>query len=169
MFPPANLEAEISGSDIILSWDEPEEKALNGYNVYHKYENGNFTLFAYLTQSSCLYADADVGLHSFYVTAVYDEGESVPGDTVEVLITSVNNNFSNEIIIHPNPASEFVIIKSDYMIKTIKVYNHTGMVVGYELVNSKNHKLITLQYSSGLYFFQVTTSEGIISKRVIIE
>jgi len=169
LFAPSNLEAEISGSNIILNWDEPEEKALNGYNIYHKFESGNFTLFAYMTQTTCLYADADVGHHYFYVTAVYDEGESIPSDTVEVLITSVNNNYSREITIHPNPASEFVVINSDIMIKSIKVYSHTGIVVGSEEINTNIYKFNTAKFSSGLYFFQVTTIEGIISKRVIIE
>ena len=169
LLPPVNLVAEITGPDVILTWDEPQKKSLTGYNVYHNINNGNFSLFTYVTQTTCMYADASVGLHNFYVTAVYDQGESAHSDTVEVVITSVNNNFLQGITIHPNPASGFVNIKSGFIIKSVKVYDHTGKVIATEIVNNKFYKFNTSQFSQGLYFFRIETSEGTISKRIIIK
>ncbi|MEZ5083319.1 MAG: carboxypeptidase-like regulatory domain-containing protein [Bacteroidales bacterium] len=169
LLPPTNLEADISGSTINLSWDAPENKSLTGYNVYHQFESGNFSLFAYVTQTSCIFSDPLIGLHKFYVRAVYDQGESEPGNTVEVLITSVNEYASGDITIHPNPATDFVNIKSGVTIESLIVYDHSGRIITEDIVHDKFYKFNSSKLTSGVYFFRIKTSEGFVLKRVIIE
>ena len=169
LLPPTNLEAEILGSNIILSWDEPETKALTGYNIYHKYETGNFNFFTYTTITSGIYSNPLSGLHKFYVTAVYDQGESAPGESVDVLITSVNRYICNDITIYPNPALENVFIKSDQVIESIRLYDFSGQSVKNVEVNDFNYKFNVSNFKSGVFFIRVKTYDGVFSKRLIIK
>ncbi len=60
-----------------------EVDGLLGYNVYRDDEQINET-----TSSSPSYIDENLlnGTYEYYVTAVYDEGESDPSNTVEVIV-----------------------------------------------------------------------------------
>ena len=62
-----------------------------------------------------------------------------------------------------------VNIKSDFAIESVTVYNHAGQIVVNEEVNNKVINVNTSQYQSGIYFLQIATKEGSISKRVIIK
>jgi hypothetical protein len=75
---------------------------------------------------------------------------------------------SQSILIYPNPASDVVNIKSDFNITSIRQYNSEGQILVNEGVNSKMYQVNTSQYTPGLYFFQIETSEGILSKRIIV-
>ncbi len=59
------------------------EKGLLGYNIYRNDDKLNPE-----PVSATVYLDENLfnGVYNYYITAVYDEGESVPSDTVEVVI-----------------------------------------------------------------------------------
>jgi hypothetical protein len=169
LLPPLNLEAETVNSNVILTWDAPENKSLTGFNVYHKYEGGEFSLFIYVTEPTSIYEDASIGLHEFYVTAIFDEGESTGSNTVEVLITSINLNPVDGILIRPNPALDFVNIKSNFIIESIKVYDPMGTLLENKKLNTKTYQINTSSYPSGLYNLQIETVNGLITKKVVIK
>jgi hypothetical protein len=75
---------------------------------------------------------------------------------------------SQSILIYPNPASDVVNIKSDFNITSIRLCNSEGQILVNEGVNSKMYQVNTSQCTPGLYFFQIETSEGILSKRIIV-
>ncbi|HHE39949.1 MAG TPA: T9SS type A sorting domain-containing protein, partial [Candidatus Cloacimonetes bacterium] len=96
---PQNLSAQISSNDITLSWDIPGSENLrnNRRNIsrnerdfvsYKIYRNGEL-----IAQPSPIdnteYFDPNLnsGTYSYYVTALYSDGESVPSNTIEVEIT----------------------------------------------------------------------------------
>ena len=106
---------------------------------------------------------------SYYVTAVYYTGESDPTNTVEVLITGMQNQYDKDFLIFPNPASDMVNIKSDFDIFSIKVYNHSGQVVLEKTLQIKNYQFNVSKFIPGLYFFQIETTEGTFNQRIIIQ
>ena len=85
------------------------------------------------------------------------------------MITGIEDIIFNSTQVYPNPASNVVNIKSDFDITNIRVYNHSGQVVADEEVHNKMHQFNTSQFNVGLYFFRIETTEGTISKRIIIE
>jgi hypothetical protein len=111
------------------------------------------------------------GQYHYYVTAVYDNGdESLPSNTILVdVIIGVDEYLADAINVYPNPATDVVNVKSDVQINSVKVYNYAGQVIVNEAVNSMMYQLNTSQYQSGIYFFQIETDEGTISKRIIIQ
>ncbi len=148
-----------------------QSKELIGYNVYYGFNSATPAMIEEeWTETSYTHVDAAViGLHTYYVTAVYDEGESVPSNEAELLITSVEDQLVNSTVVYPNPASNAVNIKSDFELESIIIYNHSGQVISNEQIQTKMYQINTSQYTPGLYFFQVETSEGTISKRIIIQ
>ena len=83
--------------------------------------------------------------------------------------TGIEDVIFNSTMVYPNPASEVVNIKSDFDITSIRVFNHSGQVVAEEMVHNKMYQFNTSQYNAGLYFFQIETTEGTISKRIIVQ
>lgn len=104
---PQNLQAFVyEGNNVHLTWEEPENTSeeLLAYNVYR---NG-IILQSILEEE---YFDIDMinGSYSYYISSVYDYGESLPTDTVNVQINVADFN-NSEIAIqkytltnYPNP------------------------------------------------------------------
>jgi len=140
-------------------------KALIGYNVYR---DGSVVGDTDETEYTDVVPSS--GTYNYYVTAVYDEGESDPSNEVTVtVITSVEENLFNLTSVYPNPATDVVNIESAYQIESVKVFNYNGQVIANETVNNTMYKVNTSNFNTGLYFFQIETTEGTISKRVIVE
>ncbi|HQO18283.1 MAG TPA: choice-of-anchor J domain-containing protein [Candidatus Cloacimonas sp.] len=78
--PPNNLTASVNGFDVHLAWNAPvESRALLGYKVYR-----NSALISTTSPDSLFYDDLGLssGFYSYYVTALYTSGESLPTNTV---------------------------------------------------------------------------------------
>jgi len=80
---PQNLTATVDDNDVLLDWDAPGLKNLLGYNVFRDDEAIGYTVETEYTD-----LDLENGLYGYYVTAVYDEGESGPSNTA---IANVGN------------------------------------------------------------------------------
>jgi len=171
LLPPTNLQADIVDGDVHLTWDPPENENLLGFNIYYSLNGGGFDLLegSYSGPQPFIHQDPGYGLHEYYVTALYDEGESEPSNTVEILITTIAENTLDIIKVFPNPATDLVNISSEFEIKTVKVFNYAGQVKTDEQVESTDYRINTSQYKPGIYFFRIETTAGIISKRIIIQ
>ncbi len=97
--------------------------------------------------------------------AFYDDVCFTTGD----IISGIDEYQTSSINVYPNPATYIVNVKSDMQINSVKVYNYLGQIIVNETVNTTLYQLNTSQYQSGVYFFQIETNEGIITKRIIIK
>lgn len=173
---PTNLTAENIGEDIVLNWIAPNKNADDtkdfiGYNVYYSFEGGSFEMIAEeITETTYTHVDeAITGLHTYYVTAFYDEGESLSSNEAELLITSVEDQLTSSTILYPNPATDYVNLSASMSIQSITVYNNVGQVVCVETVENNHYKLHTNNFENGIYFLQLETEKGMIYKRLIKE
>ncbi|PKN74561.1 MAG: hypothetical protein CVU49_08095, partial [Candidatus Cloacimonetes bacterium HGW-Cloacimonetes-2] len=83
LYPPTQLSYQVSDDDILLSWQAAATSA-RGFLGYKLYRDGSL-----LAQTSSLtYTDASLanGTYSYYVTALYDSGESSASNTVNATI-----------------------------------------------------------------------------------
>ena len=165
----------MSESDInetYANYEGPKSaKALLGYNVYRKHNLGSFDFLAFTVATTYTDVANDEGIYTYYVTALYDEGESGPSNEHVVdLADGISENLLDSATkLYPNPATNLVNINSDYIIQSVTVYNYAGQAVVSEVVNNKIYQVNTSEYQAGIYFFQIDTKEGRISKRVIIK
>jgi hypothetical protein len=89
--PPTNLFPNFINNEVQLTWEAPENGGnpiaeLQGYNVYESYESGDYELLALTTDTSYLITDTtSAGLYAYYVTAIYNEGESLPSDELYII------------------------------------------------------------------------------------
>ena len=89
--PPTGLSAEIGMFFIILMWEAPVSftRDLIGYHIYRQDNHqGDFAQInsQIVTVEEYLDADLEPGLYSYYVTALYGEGESEPSEILETLL-----------------------------------------------------------------------------------
>ena len=95
--------------------------------------------------------------------------EILQGSIAELSTGMENIAANNEIKIFPNPATDNINITANSDILVVTVYNNMGQVVFDEKMERSHYKLNANNYNKGLYFIQLKTEKGIVSKRVVIE
>lgn len=78
-------------------------------------------------------------------------------------ISSINNQYK----IYPNPASEYVFIETNSVIKCINIIDFTGRQISQIEVNDVNAQ-INVSDLKGIYFFQIFTDNNVCTKRIEI-
>jgi hypothetical protein len=82
---------------------------------------------------------------------------------------SVTDLSKTQINIFPNPTSDFINIKSDEMIKSIKIYDITGSLIKIEKTSDKTSKIDISSFLKGIYIISIETKSGIETKKIIKE
>lgn len=84
------------------------------------------------------------------------------------VITNIEDFVIAGINIYPNPARNATTIVSDVYIKEISVINIIGDIVADYNVNAKQYNLNISNISKGVYFLKITTENGIVTKRLLV-
>ncbi len=175
-YPVQNLRSAIVGDCITLhiDWDAPEEGNPVGYNIYVNGEliEENFTGNSYtdVTIAGDLYDDKHV--HIAEVVAVYENGM-----TSVAAIAIIDNDWTNvaetedvNAMIYPNPAKDVVRLSTDNSQQTtVRVYNVLGMMIEEIEINSNEIEINVSDYNSGIYFFNIQTENGNVTKKIVVE
>src|SRR5690554_59833 len=203
MFPPTNLEASVQGGSIFLVWEEPdmeeirynsnengiiesrnrEERNLLGYNVYR-----DDVMINTETVTETDYEDivTEIGFYSYYVTALYEVGESEASNIVEVEVTvsvdDLTSPFVNELRQnYPNPFNPETTI--EFSLETrqrvkINIYNITGQQVKTivdDVLDAGEHRIVwnsvgsnNKKLPSGIYLYRMTTDKYNDTRKMIL-
>ena len=103
-----------------------------------------------------------------YFSSDLENSEVVVPVTVIATIISVNEYNQVEVSIYPNPATDYVQIFSE-QIERVEVYNMLGQRV-FDQFYGDSHVLIpTSGMAPGTYAVKVTTTEGTITKQVVVK
>jgi hypothetical protein len=173
---PEMLSGDPLASNIELNWMAPNPDntpmaTLVGYNVFHKYENEDFELVAFVDSTNFTHENLMNGSHYYYITAVYDGGESDPSNEVEVTLitTSVSEGLSVSAKVFPNPSSDFIFIENTENVRRITLTNQAGQIM-LEIVAPQSNKQIDVSsIASGLYILTIETSKGLTTKKLMIQ
>jgi hypothetical protein len=110
------------------------------------------------------------GQYQYYVTAVYDQGESDPSNTVTVqVVTGLDENHIDGLTVYPNPAKDHLNIAADVNINNVMLYNFAGQVIVNTQVNNNAYMLNASNLNPGVYMLRIDTEKGSVTKRIIIE
>jgi len=162
---------------------------LQHYNLYRSYDNANYqqmaTIPAIEGQQFYQYRDVLVGEthHDFYykLTAVYlsDENEECESDFAGSLADPERDyvmvddawaapEYQAEAVeLYPNPTEGRLTISACGM-QQISLYNALGQRVKTLQVNADNLTIDVSSCGSGVYLLQITTPNGIITRRLVV-
>ena len=172
--PPGNLNAEIIGDAIYLTWESPGWRnrgitncpgELLGYNIYFDdailgFTSGLFILFEGLSP----------GTYHFSVSAVYELCESIRV-FIEVVITQVaEKEFQrDQIFIYPNPAKDIIHIHSGYTMNLILLSDINGQIMYTNRGIGKELQINTTPYKAGTYLLFIKTDNNRVVRKIVIE
>jgi hypothetical protein len=154
---------------ITLNQNDKGSKVLTGYNVYYAFDSDNFEIIGNTPDTTYVHYGAAVnGAHYYYVTSLYEEGESQPSDTAVVLVTNINQNELSSFAVYPNPVKDYVNIKSENEIESLLIVNTGGQTM-FKVASAKTTQLnIDLSnFPSGVYLLRIKTNQGWKSRKII--
>ena len=175
-YPVQNLTADFSedGSAINVAWEAPETGTPTGYNIYI---NGvlmeeNYTSTSYTNNELATELYNMPKNHYVEVRTMYaDDKSSV--SLIDIFASGVNVSEINETSsfnVYPNPASDVVKVTTvNGQQSTVKVYNTLGMLVEEIEINSNETEINVSDYNPGVYFFNIQTENGNVTKKIVVE
>jgi hypothetical protein len=136
--------------------DEPFEKIHEG-NLYD-------TIFHNYIE------DLDAYILRYYVTCVYENGESEPSDTLNIsLVNTYEILQKNNIKVFPNPAVNKMTVESgEGKIISVSLVNNEGAEVFYKNIDDERITLDISQISSSFYVLKTITTRGIFTSKLLI-
>lgn len=117
----------------------------------------------------------DVDEVRFYISAGGYEGNqnftnhSINSIQLSTPVLSTNSfELNSKLNIYPNPASNQVTIELlTKEMATLEVYDISGKLLFTEILNNKTNTVNIEKFSSGIYFFKVSSSEGISTNKIM--
>lgn len=162
--PVQNLVAELDGRTAILAWDAPASGTPTSYLVKR-----DGALVGEVSAQTFEDPDRECNvLYTYTVIAKYESGESVPVSvTVMLDCTSVDENES-AFSIYPNPVNSTLYIQGGDTEYSYVMFNGMGQQVANG--NAKGNATISVNgMNKGVYFLRVSTSNGVTTKKVVVE
>jgi hypothetical protein len=162
-----NVNAVPGKPNTVYGGEESIKSVLEGYNIYR-----NDALYDYVEEPTTEYIDVDVpiGQHTYYVTAVYDDGESDPSNTVTVdIITDIDEVSEIQMLVYPNPASSRINISSEAEIISLELYTYLGQKVISVEPGTAQTALDVSNREAGIYFLRIETERGSATRKITIE
>ncbi len=142
-------------------------RSLLGYNVYRDDMQINSATVEVLEYND---AEPPIGSHDYYVTAVYDGGESDPSNVVSVVVTDINELSLSSVAVYPNPTDgAFTIENSNSVVTEVVVMDIAGKEV-YNNTFSNSIEINVLGLQKGMYLIRMLdleTNDQIVKKLII--
>jgi hypothetical protein len=139
--PLSALDFQVEDELLTLSWTEPEEPdfPVTGYKVFRRLNAGKYELMQILNDPGYTEQLSELGEYHYYVTVVYQSGESLPSplaefqfpyvddpdDGIPGLATGLYQNYPNPF--NPTTTVAFDLAKADNV--KLNVYNLRGQLV----------------------------------------
>ncbi len=167
---PANLAAAVNVDDVVLTWDASTDNIVVHQYIVRQGSDAIDTILAKQTGNTYTVQNLAVGDYSFRVRAldVY-ENMSSWSSTIDVTVTSVDENDVARLRLYPNPARDVLNISSEELIKSVTITDIIGKEVMKIDINASGAQLSVEGLNKGLYFVTVKFSEGSSVSRIIIE
>jgi len=180
LYTPENLQYSFNSNILELDWTEPQASPwiLQGYNIYFKtqnsveYEQLNEEI---IEETSFIDSEYIFSEKTFYyVTAIYNAGESDSSNTVLVDFGSVNENKTEYIKIYPNPSNGIfnVYFKSPIVNGDISIEVHSlkgDKLLNKDFKNENNPLIINLsEFKKGIYLLFIQEDGINATEKIII-
>jgi hypothetical protein len=167
LLPPQNFTLNVAFDNIQLSWDAPGGSGILGYNLYYSLNSGAYSLLTNTNETTYIVEAPGNGLHSYYLTAVYDEGESDPTNVQEVLLTISDELNQSSVNVFPNPTDQYVFINANEPIKSFELYNINGQFIDKKKINNASYKIDVSELEPGIYYLMIKSINKSVTRQII--
>ncbi|MDB2385310.1 T9SS type A sorting domain-containing protein, partial [Polaribacter sp.] len=152
----------IIGNEGSISFSVDEAENIN----YHIYVTDKFTEISYdiSEQNSAIFLEEGTYSDRFMLTFKEIENSDV--------LSTDDNILTDKLSIYPDNTNELLVITNadDVVINSIELYNTIGKSIQYWSTIENDGKLKLIKnIPSGFYIVRMTTNEGVISKKIILE
>jgi hypothetical protein len=157
--------------DILASWnigaylETPNDTIIYPlFNIYRAIDDGEFVLINSEPYLDTILYDCIMHINAdhiyYYITCVYEDGESEPSNIVDVSFVGVDERERPSFNVYPNPARDFVTIQTGSE-KSVRyeLMNTLGGVVSSGLLAHPSSKVDLSHLGPGIYFL-VLFDEG---------
>ncbi len=155
---------------ILMAWGAPEEGSTGELNRFEVYRDN--ALIATLGNDVYEYLDTITvdAQAEYYILAVYSDGCTSASETLigEGIYDHVNEMNGNGIFVYPNPTENQLNIMANRL-QRIAVYNAMGQLVETRVADGDRFVLQVGDYAPGLYTVQIVTTDGMVTKSVIVK
>ena len=171
-FPPTNvilslnpvidLQANVNGNDVNLTWNAPE-----GATAYLIYRNGEEVG----NQASTSFMDiVNDGVYSYSVVATDGNGRYSAPEYVSVSVGTVDveENTLESVSIYPNPVNSMLTIDGGNAEYSYALYNGMGQIVANGNAQGIEHVNVN-DMAKGVYFLRLTTGTQVRVEKVVVE
>ncbi|MFT3793988.1 T9SS type A sorting domain-containing protein [Flavobacterium sp.] len=102
----------------------------------------------------------------------FDYNAPVETNTARTTFSTLSTpefTLDQSVVLHPNPASDFVNISCDSAIKSVELFDIQGRLLQTSIENKKQIRLDISGQSTGIYFARITTEKGKRVEKIIKE
>ena len=153
-----------------LSWVVPQSEELTGFDIFRNgelLEHVASTINTYSSQTDTL----KNGTYKYCVVPVYPFICDLEEECFETYILSIQN-YASGLYIYPNPVKEELTIDNGQLtITSVEIFDVMGKKQKSRKAEKQNvEREIVINISnlaSGLYFVEITTEKGVITKKMI--
>ena len=166
-YPARNMEMTENADTYIVTWEAPEQGTPTGYNVYFNNE------LVLENTSDLSYSFAkDEEFYIVEVVALYEEGTSVGIIASDLDGVSIQETMSEDgnVEVYPNPARDYIKLSANNcQLSAVRVYNVLGTMIEEIEINSNEIEINVSDYNPGIYFFNIQTEKGNVTKKIVVE
>lgn len=160
-------------SHITLVWEAPLPGSTGTCQKFEIYRDGSYhATVGEGSYSEYEYIDViEVGEHvEYFVKTVYDDGCEADSETLEAvgIPDGVNETDNIKASVYPNPVEGELTVKAEGLLRVV-VYNQMGQQIKTIETDQPELTIPFGSYPQGIYFIQLVTNSGVVTKNVIVE
>lgn len=161
--PAQNLEANVDGANVTLTWDAPEAGGgtLQGYLIFR-----DGTQIGMLSASKPrTYTDSNLpdGVYEYCIRAKYTQGNA-EDICINVTTDGINSIDAENIAVYPNPATNYVKVANAEG-AAISVINNIGQVIANISNASADQEINVSTFAKGIYTIRIVNDGNVVTRQ----
>jgi hypothetical protein len=160
--PVENLNANVEGANVTLTWDAPEAGGgtLQGYYIYRDGESIGMKPASTRTFTDSNRPDDE---YEYCVVAKYKQGNA-EGVCINVTTDGINSIDAENIAVYPNPATDYVKVANAEG-AAISVINNIGQVIANISNASADQEINVSAFAKGIYTIRIVNDGNVVTRQ----
>lgn len=182
--PPRNLWFGLQDNmRPIIKWERPANgDNLTGYYLYRKCNEGEYQLIKLIGPSKTEYKETNSieegNWYSYKLIAYYSDNDcnSIPAKSrygneyfvrIFYSLDGVEENFADNVEIYPNPAKDFLTIKTEKLTDVV-IYNSLGQKVFAKTLDGNEVSVDLAGFDAGIYMVRIVADGNEVTKKISV-